>query len=548
MVLFVGFFTVLFVVLALSSQHPEDATRNPLSLYSFNLWSVIRDYFLYFFIGFVILVVSYSRSHHISSHFHLKKKYLTSLYHVFIIGMMGFFIAFIALFVIAFLELNFFSVLTYINPKLLGIETRSDKIVDVLQSGVSPKIMASQNEQKRVLYAVAISAAEKTSFYGGSILPTIPSLFILPMKQLDSSIYLVDDTVIITSINSKKVQQATPYLGYLLVQQYFPRIAVKHYPKVALMSQQEYFLRRDEERQKRIEQLDLQIIDTVSMLGSISGTLKSDEELMQSLDATVKELSSEKSLSYRKCRSQGSSRNGVFTPSFTKEYCEELVATITARLEQAKKDHETTKKKLLSDQDVQKRYQLYDRLFKQQKSMALQSVKNIPNEYGVFTPPDTIKLSLHRTDSQSLADYLATLTHEYLHYASYVSDKKLLSDGFFEEGLTEYFARKIVEKNLNIETNIGYPVYYKIISEMTNIIPETELAVIYFTKDQNALVSALDRVYGDNFYQNNRILFASLQFTSNRNQTLQIANEIMKKINGTPLTLQDLRSSSSELN
>ena len=119
---------------------------------------------------------------------------------------------------------------------------------------------------------------------------------------------------------------------------------------------------------------------------------------------------------------------------------------------------------------------------------------------------------------------------------------------FFEEGLTEYFARKIVEKNLNIETNIGYPVYYKIISEMTNIIPETELAVIYFTKDQNALVSALNRVYGDNFYQNNRILFASLQFTSNRNQTLQIANEIMKKINGTPLTLQDLRSSSSELN
>ena len=80
---------------------------------------------------------------------------------------------------------------------------------------------------------------------------------------------------------------------------------------------------------------------------------------------------------------------------------------------------------------------------------------------------------------------------------------------------------------------------------MTNRIPETDFADIYFTKDQNALEKLINKVYGDDFYKNNQALFASLQYAHNQDQLLKLTNVIMKKIGGQPITKKDLRSSYS---
>src|SRR3989344_2958924 len=59
-----------------------------------------------------------------------------------------------------------------------------------------------------------------------------------------------------------------------------------------------------------------------------------------------------------------------------------------------------------------------------------------PYELGLFEEPSTIKVVLESTSDTALADYLAVLAHEYLHYTSYVSEERSLPQ-FFEEGLTE---------------------------------------------------------------------------------------------------------------
>src|SRR5438270_13136435 len=97
-------------------------------------------------------------------------------------------------------------------------------------------------------------------------------------------------------------------------------------------------------------------------------------------------------------------------------------------------------------------------------------------------PNNSINIAFGNATSSRAADYLETLIHEYLHYASYIGPDKHLSDSFFEEGLTEYFARRIVEDNLHIETNLGYPAQVKIIEAMTKRIDESEFADIYFSK------------------------------------------------------------------
>jgi hypothetical protein len=49
-------------------------------------------------------------------------------------------------------------------------------------------------------------------------------------------------------------------------------------------------------------------------------------------------------------------------------------------------------------------------------------------------------------------------------------------------------------------------------------------------------------VYGDGFYKNNYISFETLQYVSDPKEVLKVANGIMKKIGGAPLTEEDLYS------
>src|SRR5260221_11151354 len=117
------------------------------------------------------------------------------------------------------------------------------------------------------------------------------------------------------------------------------------------------------------------------------------------------------------------------------------------------KDENSLNEQLQKDQQLLKDYQYYENFFKAQEQLLSLTITNIPSELGVFVPSDSIKVVINNKSSHSIGDYYETLVHEYLHYASYSSGKKLDS-GFFEEGLTEYFARQTIKDNLQIDTNI----------------------------------------------------------------------------------------------
>ncbi len=222
------------------------------------------------------------------------------------------------------------------------------------------------------------------------------------------------------------------------------------------------------------------------------------------------------------------------------EKIEGYVSSLSASLE-------SQKRKDKQQQQLLTEYQYYANFFRNQR-IGLSSLKqNTPNELGVFENRDSIRLVFNTDDSHAIANYFATLTHEYLHYASFVTDDQRFDNSFFEEGLTEYFTRAAVKDALQADTNLGYPVQAKIISEMMKMIPESELAEIYFTKDEVALQKALDRVYGDGFYENNQVIFETLQYTSSPKQALKLANDIMKRIGGEALTEKDLKSNFTNL-
>ncbi len=520
---------------------------NPLVSYMFYQLDFILQNFLLLLVGFCGLIFFFIRQQHHEKKHIFSRNYSRACVQSLVVVITSIFTAFILLFVVAWVELNCFAALININPSLLGITGDTKTIVKMLQKNSTPPIIvASEKTSQKEVVAIATATVGKSNFYGENILSAIPSFLILPLKKTPSSLVLIDNVLIITSVNIQDMQAVSPVLGHLFVQSYFPNRVIKAYPKISVMDNKQFLSFRKSDAQQKLTSVTEEIKKLEESISSISATIKKDTDAVAANVTTQDASLKQQNTDYDKCLSVGTYTEGKFVPEFSKDYCQAILDQWDNKIVSQAKTADVLKQQLQRDQQQLEEYKYFDNFFTAQKTLMSITTGNIPYELGVFIKPDTLKIVVDSTNSKQVADYFETLSHEYLHYASYVADKRLDSS-FFEEGLTEYFARNTIKDLLQIDTNIGYPVAVKIIEALTKRIAEPDLADIYFTKDEVALEHRLDLVYGDNFYKNNFVLFESLQFTSDPSQELQLANTLMKKIGGNPLTIKDLYSSQSSL-
>jgi len=152
-----------------------------------------------------------------------------------------------------------------------------------------------------------------------------------------------------------------------------------------------------------------------------------------------------------------------------------------------------------------------------------------------------------KTSKNVIVDYFETLSHEYLHYASYINKDQTLKYSFFEEGLTEYFARQVVKKEFGVNTHMGYPVLVALIKEMMKKIPEKTLEDIYFTKDETRLEAELANVYGEKYFSDFEIYFDYLGDLPPRD-ALSVANSMLLRMGSKSIKESDLYSSADTSN
>lgn len=489
-----GLFTLLFVCSSFLTQIAQELNDPLLVIYLWTQLSFINSYYLLFVIGIVIAIVYFFRLNLDKRYTPVRIFFLSVLQTIFLfLGSM--LCSFVVVCIIGYLHLTIFSGMLSINPGLLGITSDTELIAKRLHdNSQSAKIVLVDPEKESMAFTFAKITSGSDNMYGRYLLPSIPQGVVLPVTKEMPSMILLDNTLIVTRVDEEQLEAISPELGYLLVKQYFPRRLIKAYPKLSFMDKTGYQKYRQEDAKKKIVQIDKEIEKMQGIVSSLSAQLETDTRQKRQIQ------------------------------------------------------------KILAD------YEYYEDYFKTQKEKMQEATSHIPNELGFFHNPDTIqiiyvppvtnkKVSVGSTRQigPSLIDYFETLTHEYLHYASFIDEDQRISSSFFEEALTEYFARNIIEQGLSTKTNLGYPLQVKIMTEMTKMYTESELAEIYFTKDEVALASALNRVYGDNFYEENFPMFETMQYTSSRKQALTLANMIMKKIGGAPLTEKDLVSSYTSL-
>ena len=540
----VGFACIGFV------YHPPQAIIfNPLYTYYLYVIKFVLANWISFAVGFLVIVFAVLRILKFAKNTPVKAKITQSLIPALQVLILGFLASAVLLYLVAFLELNILAVWFNTNPKRIGIITDRAEVVEKLkQFDQPPKIITGDTGNKTSLIAVAIASTGRENFYGNLVLPSFPKLLILPVKKPASSMLLIDDTLVVNEIVPADIAAVSPVVGYLFVKGNFLNRGIKAYPAVSIMTREEYQKWRVEDFKKKLADIGVTLFEMRENIGTVSAEIQRNEVEIGDTRTLIKEAYAKMEAEYFKCLSAGHYAGGKFVRTNSQTYCESQKSLWNETISEMNKGLDGVREQFGKNQNLLADYQLYERFLEAQEKIGAALEGNIPRELGAYDPPDSIKLTLEGISPKMIGDYFGSLTHEYLHYASYVTAEKKLGSPFFEEGLTEYYARMAIKRNLDFSTNLGYPAIVKIIEKIAKNIPDSDLARVYFTKDQKGLESILDRVYGVNFYRDNKTAFDSLLYTSDPRQILPLANIIMTRINGTPLTEADILSTYSGRN
>lgn len=472
---------------------------------------------------------------------HDSRKTIHSFIQIFEVLLISVFSAFIILLIIALIQLNTFSIILNNNPSTLGVKTDLANIVlSLKENNQSPKIISSKDDSRDSVIAIA-KASSGENFYGNVILSGIPNILIFPIKSEVPSIMLMDNSLIITKVNIKDIEVISPIISNLFIQNYFPNKQIKKYPKVSVMNDEEYKNFRKQDIKEKIQNINLQVNSIDDSIASVSASIDEIQNELIAVENLKDSILEEQNNQFNECLNDGEYIDGEFVRSNTKNDCEELIEDQEDLFIDTEVRENDLESQLIYAEKKLAEYEYLNTFFEAQQELTEISTSNVPAERGLFIPEDKIQVVLLSSESNSIANYFVSLVHEYLHYASYTPGRRLESS-FFEEGLSEYFARGAIEGSMQVETNIGYPLTVKITEQILNRVPEQDLADVYFTKDQEKLESILNLVYGESFYRDTIVQFETLQYTGDQDEAIKNANEIIKKIDGIELTKEDVYS------
>lgn len=442
----------------------------------------------------------------------------------------------------------------------------TSEILDKLRNQHDPpKIIRGKDNITKQAILFVLDAKNRTSFYEQQVLPSTLNFFSPKISVPENSAFIMaENNLLIIKFDSDALGVISPTLAKLMVQKEISQRHVKSEPDMTIMGKQEYSQFREDQINGRIAKLDDALVKVTKVVNAYYAAVATDKSninynISQSDNAFNKGNSVmnscilEQDCTYNYVPGYCSSYLYFCTSGYSYKTCKPRYSYYECA---NKRDFYWNLSDRYISQANEWKYQLnldqhelsiylgVKEIFETYKAMAMASKEDIPFELGLFTPPSDIKIVLNPDDKiETLADYFGTVVHEYFHYTSYLSDESSLPT-FFEEGLTEYFARKAIKDTMGIETNEGYPLIVKVIERMMEKIPEKDFQDIYFSKSSDALASMLDNKFGKDFYKNNELYFEYISYIPPK-KSLDITNNILEKIGAQKLTEEDLFSKGS---
>lgn len=475
-----------------------------------------------------------------------KQKLLSAIGAMFI----AFFLSYFFMYIYALAQLNLSVIAIQIAPNAVGVVYGKTQINNKLKAMTSfPQVVSADNNLSNTTLAIIISGgANQKSFYQTRILKSIPHIFILPFNINNQPVVLAQNTLIINTIDIGTMQTISPALAHLFLNSYFKNHVWKTSPSTIIVSRQDYLAFRQGEINDQVQKLSDEIQKIESYIGDVRSDIALSNSKIYASQGALQQAQSYKASAYSNCMDAGyyDYYFGGFYHYYTQSYCEGVASQYDQYIAGDQQNINDWNNRLQTDEGYLTDAQTVEKEYQDARDYINSTKDSTPDETGKFNPPDTIRVVLDSTNSKGVDEFIETLIHENLHYQSSIKDRNFQFsdgsyDGFWEEGLTEYFARKVVASDLAVNINQGYPLIVKIVAQITKKIPESTLEKIYFDKDDSTLQSTLNTAYGNSFYKDTEPYFEYLSYLPD-NLQLKYANNIMTRIGGKKLTNKDLYS------
>lgn len=429
------------------------------------------------------------------------------------------------------------------SPSSAGLVWGKDKIVEEIKNrGEAPDLVGVETSVDEIIFELALMEDKKKGeFYRERVAVNIPDIFLSSLGIPKESLILYKDHLLITELVKEDIETVSPIIGKLYVKRQLAPRYIKDEPTVQVMGRQEYLKYREDKINEQLDEVDSFISEAQSTINSFNATISQARQKIAENEKGLNDSIAAQQDDYNHCKTAGYySYYFGFIRYYSDSTCDSRWAEWDAIIAGFRQNINGWNNTLAQAQQSLVEWREWKQTLEYARELIAVKKDITPQELGIFEPEKNIKVVLDYVNSKSVADYYVTLVHEYLHYTSYVSKERYLPL-FFEEGLTEYFARKIVKEELDTSTNLGYPLLIKIIAEMSEKISEDTWLDIYFNKDEKLLILTLNDIYGDNFYEESERYFTLMSYVSSK-EALKIANDIMFKIGGSELTEEDLKS------
>lgn len=466
--------------------------------------------------------------------------------------LVAFVISFLTTYLYGIAQLNIAVLELKSSPNSVGVIYGKNAINSKLKSMTTvPQVIGSDsNASNTILSAVVNNGSNKNSYYQNRILKTLPRFLVISFDLGNQPVVMVNNTLIIVSIDKDTMQSISPALAHLLLKNYFKNHDFKGDPTITILNRQEYLAYRQADIDKRIAAINAEIQKIDDGINGLYGEISTAKQKIAANQSAIQTASSQRDYYYNQCNSNNSAGYyfyGVFYNTYIHEDCNANKSQWDQTIAQYQQNISDWNGTLQYDENLLSAAQTVEQNLKDAAQSVDAEKYSAPDELGVFEGPSHVRVVLDSTSPRAIDAFLETLVHENLHYQSYIAENRKFQfsdgtyDGFWEEGLTEYFARKVIAADLGVNTNLGYPLIVKIVAQIAKKIPESELQNIYFAKNDSLLVSDLNSAYGNSFYKNTEPYFEYLSVLPDDRQ-LKIANNIMTVIGAKQLTSSDLYS------
>lgn len=474
------------------------------------------------------------------------KTFLNSITTSFSILLVSFSTSLILVFLSVLIFFNAIIAASTIAPKVLNIHTDKDDIKQIIDKSDSSFELVGITQTPSKTFVINYPyLGKKGGYFNKNFIISYPNFLLVSSPTINRPAYLIKNIIVIKELDKDIFQTFAPTLIKKLVKKDLSPRYIKDEPEVQIISRQDYLKYREDQINKEIEEIAGYIAEAKKVLGSIAYNIQVAKNNIATLQGYIALNTQYRDEDWNYCMSATYTYYGYYSNytyrRFTDAYCQSQRAQRDQKNAEYQSEISTNQNNLSYYQSQYNELKGYLDQFQNYKAFIESTKDSTPYELGLFEPEKSIKVVLDSVGDKDISNFLETLTHEYIHYTSYVSEERTLPQ-FFEEGITEFLARKVVNEQLHKDTNLGYPVIVKVINGMSKKISIEQFEDIYFNKSADQLESLLNNAYGKNFYKDTQLYFALIPY-SPPDEALKFANNIMFKIGEPELTEKDLESS-----